>query len=88
MKRDVSEIDSVSVKEVKPDGTMGREIITPFFPDAFIVHTVNGPVPCCPTHATKLTSLMAFMGAQTNLVPAIDNEECGNCRNEQRKDAT
>jgi hypothetical protein len=54
-------------------------------PAEVIVHTVQGPEPCCRKHAVKLASLMAFMGAMTNETPAPEGAQCNNCINESKK---
>ena len=48
-----------------------------------LVHSIQGPEPCCRKHADKLAALMHFMGTDTNKTPAPDGAQCNNCRNEK-----
>jgi len=55
------------------------------FPATVIVHTINGPIPCCDNHAKKLEALMRFMGGHSNNTELEKPTECINCRNEAMK---
>jgi len=53
------------------------------YPAEVLVHTVQGPEPCCRKHADQLAALMRFMGACTNETSAPEGSQCNNCRNEK-----
>jgi hypothetical protein len=52
------------------------------YPATHIIHTVQGPEPCCAKHAVMLRNLMQFMGSGVNATVAPEGSECNNCRNE------
>ena len=54
------------------------------FPANWIVHTPNGPIPCCDNHADDVMTLMEFMGVHTTR-QATSGVECVNCVNEQKR---
>jgi hypothetical protein len=55
------------------------------YPATMIVHTAQGPEPCCDKHAIMVKNLFQFMGSHVNATPAAESAECNNCRNEARK---
>lgn len=57
------------------------------FPAIWMVHTVNGPVPCCEKHSDKLQGLMRFMGAHVGVNLITSDMECSNCVNESKAQA-
>ena len=55
------------------------------YPAKYLVHTVQGPEPCCADHAIAVENIMLFMGACVHTTIAPDGAECNNCRNEADK---
>lgn len=60
--------------------------MTPTYPATLVLHTPNGPEPCCDKHAAALRGLMSMLGAHVLTVPAPEGSECANCRNEAAKE--
>ena len=56
------------------------------FPATLVLHTPNGPEPCCDKHAAALRGVMSMFGANVLTVPAPAGSECANCRNEAQKE--
>ena len=52
-----------------------------------IVYWPGQRTAACDDHAAKLQNLAELMGFNLSSTPAIDEEECGNCRNEEAKKA-
>ena len=57
------------------------------YPATRIVHTPNGEVPCCDTHAAQVTGLFRFLGAHIVHTAASPSDQCTNCINEKKEDA-
>jgi hypothetical protein len=52
------------------------------YPATCILHTPNGPHPCCGRHAAQLEAIMAALGAHTHRETLVDMPQCLNCINE------
>jgi len=61
----------------------------PQFPAVWIVHTPNGPEPCCELHKHKLVNLMRFLGVHAHAETSTQTDlVCNNCVNENLAKAT
>lgn len=58
------------------------------FPATVLVHCPNGPTAACDEHARGIQGIMRFLGAHTVCTPAPEGSQCGNCVNENAKDAS